>query len=226
MKQGAENRKKTIAAGGLGALALVCMIYAYTQLFGGSTPAPTPPPTITPAKPAATTTSTSSSSASAARGNNTGAPVAAGVPAEKLASSSKGLDPSLDEEAMLRTESLVYSGSGRNIFSLNAMVEALPTDVPAARPKKVKLPPPPPLAPPPPPPTCPPTCPPINLKFFGTEKDAQGRMLGFYTSGDDVYMALEGEIIARKYKVKSVGSSQSMIEDLVNKNTQSIPLQH
>ena len=49
-----------------------------------------------------------------------------GPEAKKVVSSSGNLDPTLDQTAMLRTEHLVYSGSGRNIFSL---VYAPPTPV-------------------------------------------------------------------------------------------------
>ncbi|MDE1162786.1 MAG: hypothetical protein PW792_12675 [Acidobacteriaceae bacterium] len=226
MKGGAENRKKTITAGALGAVALLCVGYAYFELFGGSSaPPPQPHPQTVAATPSRGTTTTSKSTSSNPRGSSSTA-AAAGVPAAKLASSAAGLDPTLDEVAMLRTESLAYSGSGRNIFSLNSVVE-LPTDVPAARPvKAVKLPPAPPPGPPPPPPTCPPTCPPINLKFFGTQKDEDGSMHAFFLGGDDVYFANQGEIVARKYKIVSIGTNSAQVEDLQNKNTQSLPLQH
>jgi hypothetical protein len=46
VRAGAENRKKTIAAGALGAVALVCVFIMYNSLFGGTSSAP--PPTVAP----------------------------------------------------------------------------------------------------------------------------------------------------------------------------------
>ena len=55
MKAGTENRRKTIIAGVVGAVALVCLFRIYSVVFGEpDTPPPAPSPTIvtTPAKPA------------------------------------------------------------------------------------------------------------------------------------------------------------------------------
>ena len=230
MKAGTENRKKTIMAGALGVIALVCLGYIYSALFGGSsTPAPTAPATT---QPAATTTADANATnarAGANPGTVTGSNAVAGlgaapgVAATRMASTASGLDPTLDEAAMLRTESLTYSGAGRNIFSASSYVEpvAIPKNLPPARTQPVV-----PVVqgPPPPPPTCPPTCPPINLKFFGTARRSNGHMQGFFLSGDDVYLANEGDIIVRKYKVVSIGGNSARIEDLQNNNTQVIPL--
>ena len=139
-----------------------------------------------------------------------------GVAAQKMASTSASLDPTLDESAMLRTESLVYSGSGRNIFSATYVPAsvALPRNVPSARPKPgVNALPPVPTGPPPPPP--------INLKFFGSN----GRRQIFLLQGDDVYLASQGDIVARKYRIVSISPNSIQVEDLVNNNTQMLPLQ-
>ena len=136
MRTGAENRKKTIAAGALGAVALVCIFIMYNSLFGGtSTPPPTVAPINTPAHAtraaAAPTQATVQTPANAA---HTSMP---GVDAVKLASTSASLDPTLDEAAMHRTENLVYSGTGRNIFSLTYTPPPppMPSKVPSPRPK-------------------------------------------------------------------------------------------
>jgi hypothetical protein len=215
MKGGAENRKKTLMAGGLGAVALCCILYAANALFGGSSAAPVPVVPTTTVAPAKTTAS-SSSSASA---SNTGLGVAPGVAAKKMASTSSSLDPTLDESAMLRTESLVYSGTGRNIFSaIYVPPVEMPKNVPPARPVDTA-----PVVPPGPPPPPPP--PPINLKFFGVETRANGKQQAFLLSGDDVYLASEGDIVERKYKIVSISANTVQVEDLSYKNTQTIPLQ-
>jgi len=225
MKAGSENRKKTIMAGGLGALALICVVRFYFYMFGGSdTPPPPAAPVIVAAptsKPAAPTGSSNSSSSGKAAMPGGNAP---GVAATKMATTSASLDPTLDETAMLRTESLVYSGTGRNIFSATYT----PPVAVIAKPKFPVRPtgPPPPPPPPPPPITCPPTCPPINLKFFGTAKRGNGKMEAFLLQGEDVYLASEGDIVARKYKIKSISANSIQVEDLQNTNTQTLPLQN
>lgn len=212
MKAGAESRKKTIAAGALGAVALCCLIYAYSALFGGSTPAPTAGPVITPAA-TATPTQTDRS-----RGNGRNGTSAPGVDAVRLASTSASLDPTLDEAAMHRTESLVYSGTGRNIFSATYTppAPAIPKNVPSARPKKAVAMALVPTGPPPPPP--------INLKFFGTAKRAGSALQAFLLSGDNVYLASAGEIVAHKYKILTISNNSIQVEDLLNNNTQTLPL--
>jgi hypothetical protein len=222
MKGGAENRKKTITAGLLGAGALIAVVYLYIELFGGpSTPPPAP---VATAPTATTTTSTTSAPAKATTttttGTNTGLGAAPGIEAKKMASTSSSLDPTLDDSAMLRTESLVYSGTGRNIFSaIYVPPVVMPTDVPKARPGPPPPPPPPPGPPPPPP------LPPINLKFFGVETLGTGKRQAFLLSGEDVYLASMGDIVARKYKILTINTTSIQVEDLSNNNTQTLPLQ-
>jgi hypothetical protein len=222
MKGGAENRRKTIMAGVLGAVALCCVIYGYTALFGGSSaPAPTPQPAVAVNKPSTTTTSSQNTGTkSSTTQAPTGVAAAPGIAATRMASTSSSLDPTLDEAAMLRTESLVYSGTGRNIFSAiyTPQVE-IPTNVPNARPN-IQAPTGPvePTGPPPPPP--------INLRFFGTALRANGVTQAFLLNGEDVYLASTGDIVARKYKIVSIGTSSIQVEDLQNDNTQTLPLVH
>src|SRR6201994_2830115 len=109
MKAGAENRKKTIAAGALGAVALVCIFIMYNALFGGNSAAPPPPaPSNTPARPTGTPVPAQTTTSTSANNVRNSMP---GVDAAKLATTSASLDPTLDEAAMHRTENLVYSGN-------------------------------------------------------------------------------------------------------------------
>lgn len=249
MNLGAENRKKTIAAGGLGMVAILCLGYLLYTVFGGDSA--TPPPSVAPvtqsapkggglnaavAANAADTSAGGTSGTAAASAGSTGeghelltpSGNSAGV-AQHIANSSASLDPSLDEVAMLRTESLVYSGTGRNIFSAiyTPPPPAAPIHPPVAppRPCPPNCPPPPQPYVKPPPPTCPPSCPPINIKFFGTETMGSGVRMAFLLQGDDVFLAAAGDIVARSYKIVSISTSSVQVEDLVNKNTQTLPLQ-
>jgi hypothetical protein len=127
MTAGTEDRKKLIAAGTFGVLAVAYLIYTLVGT-GGSSDAPTPAaPVVTASAPAATAT--------------------ARVTPSKL-------DPTLHPEGMLLTESLVYDGKGRNIFAPPGATPAtdgpkIPTPAATARyvpPAPVNM------GPPPPPP--------------------------------------------------------------------------
>jgi len=214
----AKDKKQIVVVSIFGVLLLVFVVYAYNSFFGGSpNPAATAPaPVVTRSSENREETESTTISAGNARAGQSGA--APGVAATRMASTSSSLDPTLDEAAMLRTESLVYSGTGRNIFSsISAPPMVIPNNVPKARPGVV-LPvmPPMPVGPPPPPP--------INLKYFGTAVRLNGRRQAFLLQGEDVYLASEGDIVARKYRIVSIGTNNIQVEDLVNKDTQTLPL--
>ncbi|MBI2682406.1 MAG: hypothetical protein HYX26_04185 [Acidobacteriales bacterium] len=66
--------------------------------------------------------------------------------------------------------------------------------------------------------------PPINLKFYGfASKPGQPRRI-FLSQGEDVFVASEGEIVGRRYKVIKINSGSVEIEDVLNNNKQTIPL--
>lgn len=235
MKVGTENRKKTIAAGGLMVGAVIAVgWFLYSQLGGSDTPRSTPPPPPTGIARAInannaevseqTNTPNKGSRGADAKVGTMPTGNAAGVEAKKVASSSGNLDPTLDQTAMLRTEHLVYSGSGRNIFSLVYTPEPVKMEQAkfSARPKTPEV-----VThiDPPKPPTCPPSCPPINLKFFGTATRRNGSRQAFLLQGEDVFMASPGDIVARKYKIVSISGNSIQVEDLTNNNTQTLPLQ-
>jgi hypothetical protein len=213
-----RDTRKIVVYTVFGVLLLVFVLYAYNSFFGGA-----PNPAATAPVPAPATTRSSSSEAEPETTNvpagnaRAGQSVAPGIAAKRMASTSSSLDPTLDETAMLRTEGLVYSGTGRNIFSAISMPVEIPKNVPSARPGVV-LPvlPPMPVGPPPPPP--------INLKYFGTAVRLNGRRQAFLLQGEDVYLAAEGDIVARKYRIVSIGATSIQVEDLVNQDTQTLPL--
>jgi len=161
-----ESRKKNIIVYSVfGVVLLVFCVYAYESFFSTS-PAPVSQSPVIVTKPSGTAPRAGSAGGAQAGSRESGQPtgqgVAAGVAATKMASTSSSLDPTLDERAMLRTESLVYSGTGRNIFSLVYVPPAakLSGPLPPARPTNAVAAVAAPTGPPPPPP--------INLKFVGT----------------------------------------------------------
>ena len=210
MKVGTEDKKKLIVAGVFGFFALLALYPLYQTLFGGpSTPAPGPAVVVT------------SSSITTAGGTVTRPPgnIAGQRSAEKVGTASTLLDPTLHMEAMHVTESLVYSGTGRNIFAANsAPVLVAKVEKPKfpARPVAVVLPPPVPTGPPPPPP--------INLKFFGTATTGDGVRRAFLLNGEDVFLASAGDIVQRRYRVVSIAANSILIEDIPNSNRQTLPL--
>jgi len=73
-------------------------------------------------------------------------------------------------------------------------------------------------------PVGPPPPPPINLKFFGTvNQGKQGALQAFLLSGDNVFLANQGDIVARKYKIGTISANSVQVTDLQNNNTQMIP---
>ncbi len=218
MRAGAENRKKTVTLGILGSVGVCGVLYNLFALFGPSTPPPSVAPASSAPAPVLRQSNASGSSNAVAHGGEGAVP---GVAAKRVASSSASLDPTLHAEAMLRTESLVYTGSGRNIFSATytppVATLALPKNVPSARPRPMgPMVPQGPVGPPPQP---------IPLRFFGTAQRGRGAKQAYLLSGEDVYLAGAGDIVAKRFKVDQIMPFGVQVTDLVNNVTQTLPMQ-
>ena len=212
MKQsgGKQQPNQLVLWSVLGVFLAGCAIYLYIQFFStpSAPPAAAPVVVTAPVKAAPAAPKKNSIATSVAPG---------GSAAKNLGTTSAQLDPTLRMEAMLVTESLVYSGSGRNIFSASSAPIDIPKPVAPVRTKA--LPP-----PPPPPPPGPPPPPPIDLKFFGTATAPNGTRRAFLLHGDDVFLASDGDIVQRKYKVVTVMANSIVVEDMTNNNRQTLPL--
>jgi hypothetical protein len=126
-----------------------------------------------------------------------------------LSTEPRSLDPTLRYDWLRASEDTKYQGAGRNIF--RAEVEIPKPLVPVQK----QLPPVP-QGPPPPPP--------INLKFFGfANKPGEPRKV-FLSKGEDVFIAGEGDIVDRRYKILRITPVSVEVEDVLNNNRQSIPL--
>jgi hypothetical protein len=125
------------------------------------------------------------------------------------------LDPTLDLRMLAETEQTKYTGSGRNIFV--AQVDIPKPLASAVKTEDLK-----PVGPPAPPPPPPP--PPINLKFFGFANKPGEPRKAFLSQGEDVFIAVEGEIVDRRYKVIHIGPTSVEVEDVLYNNRQNIPL--
>jgi hypothetical protein len=193
----------------IGAFVLIAAVILYYDFRDDTPPRPIAPPVVSAPVKAAPAAKTGAAVA-VAPGRSTGAA------AKNVGTTSAQLDPTLRMQAMLVTEALAYSGSGRNIFSPNSVPD-IPKPI---APVRVKAGPP---GPPPPPPGPPPP-PPIDLKFFGTTTGADGKRDAFLLHGDDVFLASDGDIVQRKYKVISISANSILVEDMANNNRQTLPL--
>lgn len=201
MKLGAENKTKVWLTVGLAAVALYLGI---TRLPAGFS---APPQTAT-----------------VARGTGPNIPAVQptrrritrkGTPTASLLTPT--LDPRLRLDLLKRSETTEYTGAGRNIFRAEEAPVTIPQ--PVKNPDLAKNNPPnvPPVYTPPPPP-------PIPLKFFGIASRPGEPKRALLADGDDVFVAKEGDIVDRHYKINKIGVNSVEIQDVLTNNVQTIPL--
>jgi len=205
MKLGAENRKKVILSLIVSVVAVVLFV---NMVFINSGPAAASGSSTVSNQPATTPVATESRRA-----------------AHKAAVKSRvssDLDPSLRTDLLRASEDVAYDGSGRNPFradpdppkvtetkpvcaQLGGATHGLPWCPPGIGPQ-----------PPPPPP-------PIELKFFGfASRPGEPKKVFLSSKEGDVFIAKEGDIVDRRYRITQIKASSVMIEDVLNKNTQEI----
>jgi hypothetical protein len=193
---GLENKKKTTWAAVLGVLAVLIGGYEVIPMFTGSS------------EPA--------SSAQAAAPVSTRATARLrGKPGKKARV--ENLDPTLRLDLLATSEQTQYEGNGRNIFVSQAEPVVIPqpgssgaTDVQKTDGYHT--------------PTQP-SAPPIPLRFYGFASSAGEPKKIFLKLGDDVFVAGEGEIVDRRYKVVRISPTSVDIQDVLNSSPpQSIPL--
>ena len=179
---------------------------AYEFTTFSSTNASTP----TPATADVPQPSSTSNSRPAARRSS--APAAA-----KKLPNAQTLDPTLHLNQLALTEQIKYEGSGRNIFVAQADA-VIPTPGSSGatdqQPKDriIQI-------------QAPPAPPPIPLKFFGFASHSGETKKIFLSKAEDVFIAGEGEIVDRRYKVVRISPTSVEIQDLVVSGPpQSVPL--
>ena len=202
MKLGAESRNKTIAAGVLAFLAIFLVWHSFFSGGGGSSAPPAPAQLGNAATPP--------NGAKANRAARRQVPKAT-LPEEN------SLDPRLRLALLKTSEDTEYQGNGRNIFRAEAELPipkpinpgiTTPKPEPAPVPIRDQGPPPP---------------PPIPLKFFGFASRS-GTKSVFLSKGDEVFVAKEGDVVDRQYKVVKINANSVEIEDLFSNNRQTVPL--
>lgn len=121
------------------------------------------------------------------------------------------LDPSLRFDLLKASEDVTYNGNGRNIFTS----EAPPPPIPKPSDPDVT---------PNPGPTAPPPPPPIDLKFYGYAGPKGASRQIFLLRGEDIFLAKEGQIIDRRYKILHIGTNSVEIQDVLTNHTETKPL--
>jgi hypothetical protein len=130
---------------------------------------------------------------------------------KRVAAGPRSLDPTLRYDWLKVSEDTKYEGRGRNIF--RAEVDIPKPIVSPVKPVAVVQ-----------QPTGPPPPPPINLKFFGYSNHPGEAKKIFLEKGEDIFVAREGDIIDRRYRILHIMPNAVEVEDVLNNNRQSIPL--
>jgi hypothetical protein len=198
---GLDNKKKVTWAVVFGVVAVLTVAYEFIPMLAG----PSTPPTSSAeaAGPAAIRVSTHAGAKNLKK------------------TQAEALDPTLRLDLLASSEQTQYEGTGRNIFVSQA--EAVVIPIPkgngtAGGPQKEEVAdvyhPPGPIA-----------APPIPLKFYGFANQPGEPRKVFLEEGEDVWVAGEGEIVNRRYKVIRIMPTSVQIQDVVNSGpAQSIPL--
>ena len=124
------------------------------------------------------------------------------------------VDPKLRLDLLLKAAGVSYDGMERNIFQYHTPPPPPPKPVEGAT--VVKAP-----GPPPPPPP-----PPIPLKYYGyAHKPSETAKKAFLVDGEEIFIASEGEVVNKRYRIVKIGVNTVEVEDLVSKHKQTLPLQ-
>ena len=133
------------------------------------------------------------------------------------------IDPTLRLDLLAKLRDVQVDGVTRNLFEFSkAPLPKAPE--PKILPKPVNTPKPS-AAKPAKPRTVKPPPPPINLKFYGYISQARSSAKrAFFLDGEDIFVAGEGDIIQKRYKVVSIGNNSAVVEDTEHDNQQTLTL--
>lgn len=191
MKLGLENKKQMTWAIVLGVVALIVCAYELIPLIGGSSSPDSSAQAASPIAPHPVTAK----------------PGAKGSTKAGKSTNGESLDPTLRLDLLASSEKTEYEGTGRNIFvsqkeevEIPKPVAPVNTDANAAPVYVTPAPQPP---------------PPIPLKFYGFASAPGEPKKIFLKNGDDVFVAGEGEIVDRRYKVIRISATSVEIQDMV-----------
>lgn len=237
MKLGAEPKKIAI----LGGLILVAVVVQFSggderpQSTGGArpvTPAPVVPAAVSgSAGPRTMPASTKAAPARVAPGRRATQefkPVLRPRRVEDRIDPTT-IDPTLRTDLLAKLGNVPIQGGARPLFEFSAAPPPKAPDpgkiIPTKPVSVVK--PPVPVAPPAPSKAVEPVkpqAPPIPLKFYGFTAARGGPKRGFFLENEDVYVANEGEVIKRRYRVVRISLNSAIMEDTEFKQLQTLPL--
>jgi hypothetical protein len=221
MNLGAEPKKVVT----LGALALVGGYVFYTNVLSGpDRPASSAPKTVDITAAPVLPVSAGSGAVTrkkASRSSQEWRPSLKPAPDEKRNYAS--IDPTLRFDLLAKVQAIQPEGGARSLFQFSAAPPAAivnPTQVDPIHPKLKRIgpePPPPPPGAVKPPPEAP--APPIPLKFYGySTPRTDGTKRAFFLEGDDIFVASEGELVKKRYRVVQIGVNSVVMEDTQFKN--------
>jgi hypothetical protein len=123
------------------------------------------------------------------------------------------LDPRFHWHELTISQNIKYEAGGRNIFRMEELKPIEKTVTGVRGPYTVEMPPTPTPTPPPPP---------IPLKFYGFASKGNEPKRIFLADEGEVFVARQGDIVERKYKVIQINNTSVIIEDMLNSNRQTI----
>jgi hypothetical protein len=138
-------------------------------------------------------------------------PTAASTTAQKKSGPEDSLDPTIHLQELRASQSVTYQGSGRNIFRMEQIVIP-PVDKnvrtqqsgndyhPPFPIEKQTLPP----------------ANPITIKFYGFASRPGEQKRVFISDGGEHFVAREGQIIDRRYKIVHISDASLIVEDVLN----------
>ncbi len=143
------------------------------------------------------------------------------------------IDPTLQLALLTRLKDVKLDrGSTRSLFDFSAAPVAIvkapdPGKIkPGAKGATVAVVTPPAVPGPPPGPPPPPPAPKIPLKFYGFIENKQSRTKrALLLEGEEIFVAIEGETVKKRYKVIRIGINSVVMEDTEFKSQQTLPLE-
>ncbi len=146
------------------------------------------------------------------------------------------IDPTLELYRLAQLKEVAANSTGRNVFEFGAAAPPPQPDIKIV--PKVAASFGPPKPPPPPTPVIPqpppvPQAPPIPLKFYGfAQKDFEQRARTggprrglFIKAGEEIFVASEGDLIDKRYKVVRIQDASATLEDTQFNKQQTIPIE-
>ncbi len=134
--------------------------------------------------------------------------------ARARASISGAYDPALRFDLLAKVQGITYQGTERNIFQYHTRAAPIPKSTAkpgtkSALKRSGEAP-----------------APPIPLKYYGyAHKPDETAKKAFFLDAEEIFIATEGEIVNKRYKILKIGVNTVEVEDLVTKSKQTLPLQ-